>query len=49
MRMISVCHDQIIQPNGKFHAGLSYTGELKGSRFNVFDVTERMYIRIMEW
>ena len=36
-------------PGGEIHAGLSYTGELKGSRFNVFDVAERMYIRIMGW
>ena len=36
-------------PGGEFHVGLSDTVNVEYTRFNIFDIADALYIKIMEW
>ena len=36
-------------PGGEFHVGLSDTVNVEHARFNIFDIANALYIKIMEW
>ena len=44
-----LCYCVTGSPGAEFHVEIGYTDTIEKTKFNIFDIVENFYIKIMEW